>query len=318
MIISFIILAKYKPQFEVCVNNKKIGYINSRTDIDKYIEEEIEKLDKNIAFVELKNIPEMKLKLVSRGLDEEQETIKQEIVNNLDIEYTNYAIAVDGKNKTYVSNEEDAQNIIDEIKKKYSKEYTDKLTILQVYSEDSKQISAVEVDNAKDIINKEIEGLKKSSNKKTNTVKVANKSNKATKVTKVSSVKGIKLSVRPVAGIITSRFGRRTSPGGIGSTNHKGLDISAKLGTTIKASASGTVVYSGNKGALGKLVIIDHGNGVQTCYGHCSKLIAKAGEKVSAGDKIAEVGKTGSATGYHLHFEVRINGTSVNPQKYIY
>ena len=148
--------------------------------------------------------------------------------------------------------------------------------------------------------------------------KVVSTSTKATKVTKVSNLKGVKFTVKPVSGIITSRFGRRSSPGGIGSTNHKGLDIAAKCGTSIYATAGGTVSYSGYKGALGKLIIIDHGNGIKTYYAHCNKLNVSKGTKVKAGTKIAEVGKTGSATGYHLHFEIRVNGTSVNPQSYIY
>lgn len=135
---------------------------------------------------------------------------------------------------------------------------------------------------------------------------------------KASSVNGIKLTVRPVSGTITSRFGYRSSPGGIGSTNHKGLDIAAKAGTPIYAAAGGTVTYSGYKGSLGKLIVINHGNGVETYYGHCSSLNVSVGQKVEAGTKIAAVGKTGSATGYHLHLEIHINGTAVNPQNYIY
>ena len=96
------------------------------------------------------------------------------------------------------------------------------------------------------------------------------------------------------------------------------MDIAAKAGTPIYVAAGGTVIYSGYKGALGNLVIINHGNGVETYYGHCSSLNVSVGQKVEAGDKIAAVGKTGAATGYHLHLEVHVNGTAVNPQNYIY
>ena len=119
-------------------------------------------------------------------------------------------------------------------------------------------------------------------------------------------------------GTITSRFGGRRSPGGIGSTNHKGIDIAARVGTPIKASGSGMVTFAGYKGSLGNLVIITNGKGIETYYGHCSKLYVKKGQKIKAGDIIAAVGKTGSATGYHLHFEVHVNGRVVNPQNYIY
>ena len=96
------------------------------------------------------------------------------------------------------------------------------------------------------------------------------------------------------------------------------MDIAAKQGTTIKAAAGGKVISAGYKGSLGKLVIIDHGNGVQTYYGHCNNIYVSNGDTVNAGDSIAAVGKTGAATGYHLHFEVHVNGTSVNPQKFLY
>lgn len=71
-------------------------------------------------------------------------------------------------------------------------------------------------------------------------------------------------------------------------------------------------------GGYGYLIIIAHENGVQTYYGHCSKLYAKEGETVEAGDQIAAVGSTGNSTGNHLHFEIRVNGSQVNPQKYLY
>ena len=125
-------------------------------------------------------------------------------------------------------------------------------------------------------------------------------------------------TVKPISGTITSRYGYRSSPGGIGSTNHKGLDISAKHGSTIKAAATGTVKFAGYKGSLGNLVIIESENGIETYYGHCSALYVSKGQKVSAGDKIAAVGKTGAATGPHLHLEIHVNGKVVNPQKYIY
>ena len=94
------------------------------------------------------------------------------------------------------------------------------------------------------------------------------------------------------------------------------MDIAAPKGTDIKAAADGTVSYSGWMSGYGYLIIIDHGNGVQSYYGHCSKLYAKKGEEVKAGDVIAAVGSTGNSTGNHLHFEIRLNGSSVNPEAY--
>lgn len=316
--IAAIILIKYTPKYEVSIANKEIGYVSSQSDIDKYINEKVEAEEgKNIAFVDLKNIPTFKLKLVNRSLENDENVLKEEIIKQVSIEYTNYAISIDGKNKTYVASQEEAQGIVDELKEDYSDKYTKKLGILQVYSDDYEEISAISKEDAKKVISKEIKNDKQSDIKLAKSKKSL-VSTRMAKVSKTSNVNGIKMSVKPVSGIITSRYGRRSSPGGIGSTNHKGLDIAAKAGTPIYVAAGGTVTYSGYKGSLGNLVIINHGNGVETYYGHCSSLNVSVGQKVEAGTKIAAVGKTGSATGYHLHLEIHINGKAVNPQNYIY
>ena len=128
-------------------------------------------------------------------------------------------------------------------------------------------------------------------------------------------VNNIKLSVLPVTGRITSRYGERSS---LRRSTHTGLDIACTTGTDIKVVSNGTVTFSGKKGSYGNLIIVDHGNGVETWYGHCSKLYANVGDNVTAGDVIAAVGSTGNSTGPHLHFEIRINGECVNPQNYVY
>ena len=121
----------------------------------------------------------------------------------------------------------------------------------------------------------------------------------------------------PTSGRITSTFGGRASPGGIGSTNHKGIDIAGSYGIPVYASDGGTVSYAGWMGGYGYLVEIDHGNGKQTYYAHCSSLLVSTGDKVYQGQPIARVGSTGRSTGNHCHFEVKINGTSVNPLAYL-
>lgn len=121
----------------------------------------------------------------------------------------------------------------------------------------------------------------------------------------------------PTSGRISSYFGGRKSPGGIGSTNHKGIDIAGSRGQAIKAADGGTVTYAGWMGGYGYLVIIDHGNGYQTYYGHNSKLLVNVGTKVYKGQQIAKMGSTGNSTGNHCHFEIRKYGTSVNPLNYL-
>lgn len=121
----------------------------------------------------------------------------------------------------------------------------------------------------------------------------------------------------PTSGRITSYFGGRKSPGGIGSTNHKGIDIAASYGTPIYAADGGTVTYSGWMGGYGYLVQITHGNGYVTYYGHNSSLLVSVGQHVYKGQQIARMGSTGNSTGNHCHFEIRLNGVAKNPLNYL-
>ncbi|MCI9332195.1 MAG: M23 family metallopeptidase [Oscillibacter sp.] len=121
----------------------------------------------------------------------------------------------------------------------------------------------------------------------------------------------------PTTGRISSRFGGRSSPGGIGSTNHKGIDIAVPYRTPIYAADGGTVTYAGWMGGYGYLVQIDHGNGYVTRYGHNSSLTVSVGMKVYKGQQIARAGSTGNSTGNHCHFEVRYNGVAKNPLNYL-
>ena len=121
----------------------------------------------------------------------------------------------------------------------------------------------------------------------------------------------------PTSGRITSYFGGRKSPGGIGSTNHKGLDIANSRGTAIYAADGGRVTYSGWMGGYGYTVRIDHLNGYVTFYAHNSKLLVSNGQTVHKGQQIAKMGSTGNSTGSHCHFEIRYNGTAKNPLNYL-
>jgi murein DD-endopeptidase MepM/ murein hydrolase activator NlpD len=119
--------------------------------------------------------------------------------------------------------------------------------------------------------------------------------------------------IRPVGGRITSGFGYRFHPILRRRKLHTGVDFGAPSGTPIRAAASGTVLLAGYSGGYGKCVIIYHGDGVTTLYGHCSLLNVSEGQEVRQGQVIARVGSTGMSTGPHLHFEVRRNGTPVRP-----
>lgn len=119
----------------------------------------------------------------------------------------------------------------------------------------------------------------------------------------------------PIQGRINSYFGGRNIFGSY--SYHSGIDIRASYGAAIKAADGGTVTFAGWKGSYGYLVIITHDNGIQTYYGHNSSLTVSAGQKVYKGQQIAKAGSTGRSTGTHCHFEVRVNGTAVNPLSYL-
>jgi murein DD-endopeptidase MepM/ murein hydrolase activator NlpD len=117
----------------------------------------------------------------------------------------------------------------------------------------------------------------------------------------------------PVTGTITSPFGWRTNPFGGGPEFHQGLDIAAPMGTTVTAAAGGTVIMAQWYGGYGNYILIDHGGGFSTGYGHLSAMYVSSGQSVQRGQAIGAVGSTGQSTGPHLHFEVRIAGKPVDP-----
>ena len=117
----------------------------------------------------------------------------------------------------------------------------------------------------------------------------------------------------PVTGTITSPFGWRTNPFGGGPEFHQGLDIAAPMGTTVTAAAAGTVIMAQWYGGYGNYILIDHGGGYSTGYGHLSAIYVSTGQSVARGQAIGAVGSTGQSTGPHLHFEVRIAGKPVDP-----
>lgn len=121
----------------------------------------------------------------------------------------------------------------------------------------------------------------------------------------------------PATGRLSGTFGNRRDPITRKNAVHEGLDIANGYGTDIKAAASGKVTFSGVNNGYGRFLVIDHGNGLTTAYGHAQKLLVKEGQSVKKGEVIAKMGSSGKSTGSHLHFEVRLFGTPVDPLKYL-
>ena len=125
-------------------------------------------------------------------------------------------------------------------------------------------------------------------------------------------------SIWPTEGWVTSGYGYRVSPFTGRRSFHAGLDIASDFGTPIVAPARGRVVFAGRKGPLGKTVVIDHGFGLRTTFGHTAEMNVKRGQEIERGERIASVGSTGRSTGPHVHYAVEVKGKSVNPHNYIF
>jgi murein DD-endopeptidase MepM/ murein hydrolase activator NlpD len=121
----------------------------------------------------------------------------------------------------------------------------------------------------------------------------------------------------PVDGLLTDRFGVRSNPfGGGGTEGHEGQDIAAAFGSPVAATADGLVVYAAARSGYGNVIVIYHGNGITTRYGHLSQISVESGQRIRRGDEIGKVGSTGRSTGPHCHYEVRLNNVPVDPQQY--
>lgn len=291
----------YKPIYSVTLNGEFIGYSENKSKLQQKINEYIEKGNgDNIAFVEIDELPEYKLCFLKKDVCANDEEIFNKVIEQGQIFYKYYAINVGDEEKAYVSTFEEAEQVVNELKNKNSNN-KDSLSIVEKYETELKEFSTVEKCVADLYVKKVVV--------QSSYAVAATGINTSTK--KVSL--GISL-IRPVSGIVTSRFGSRW-----GST-HKGIDIGAPKGTPVKAVAGGTVTVSsyGYNGGYGNYVIISHGNGVQTVYGHCNTLNVTVGQTVSQGETIATVGNTGRSTGNHLHLEIRVNGVAQNPQNYLY
>lgn len=124
-------------------------------------------------------------------------------------------------------------------------------------------------------------------------------------------------SLAPVEGWITSGFGSRISPFTGDTSTHLGLDIAAPTGTPIHAPADGVIIFAGNKDGYGNFIMVAHGYGIVTRYGHNAQNMVQPGQRVNRGEQIGTVGATGRTTGPHLHYEIHVNGQNEDPQKFI-
>lgn len=299
-----IILIKYKPIYQVSISGEQLGYVQNKEAFEESLKENAIVEGKNVDNVVLKTNPEYELKLVDRTLDTNEEELVSEIKEDVVVTYKYYEIAVANQTVETVNTKEEAEELVGQLKENELDNVD--LSIIEKYTEEAGEIEATSLEVAKSTIEEKVEQKAE---------EVQKQKEEQERLDKMPSINGIKLAVQPVSGVITSRYGVSSR---LRKSTHTGLDIAASTGTPIKVIADGTVTCASYQGSYGKLVKIDHGNGLETWYGHTSKMYVSVGQKVTAGDVIAAVGSTGNSTGPHLHLEIRINGEHVNPQNYLY
>lgn len=324
MIIT-IACVKYKPAYEVTLAGDTIGYITNRELIETKIKKYMKSTAGNVAFREISELPEYEFKFINRDKKTEEKQVMLAVENMTTTTYRVYAVTSDGETKAVVKTQDEAENVVNEIKVDLKEEIDLKLGIVEIYTTD---FNATSTEEATAVLNElkiakvneyetkkaEEEARKAEEAKKALSVAKAKSYATTTTAAPSGNLNGMQLSI-PVTGSISSRFGSR---GSSRSSAHTGLDISTSRGTGIRPISAGTVTYSGFKGSYGNLIIIDHGNGVESYYAHCDALYVSVGQSVDTNTTIGAVGSTGNSTGPHLHLEIRIGGSPVNPQSYLY
>lgn len=330
IILAIILLRKnYKIAYKVTLDGSVLGYIDNKEEFTCMVTNQVlNQNNENMELIVLNKVPQYSLSVINKNTNTNEESIIKTLKLKADVTYKLYAITLAGEDKAYVNTLEEAQQKVNELTEKYKD--NSEFGIREVYTnnlieyKNMKYATITKLDNTLIAEQQAKEEAKKEEARK------AEKAKKAAKATVAQNnyvsvesqslsdtyVNGIAFTVSPVTGRISSRYGVNES---IRNHTHAGLDIAASNGTTIYAVADGVVTYAQfNNGGYGNLVKISHGNGVETYYAHCSKLYVSEGQTVKAGTAIAAVGSTGYSTGNHLHFEIRIDGATVNPQKYLY
>ncbi len=324
LIIAGFIYIKYKPLYKVTLNGEVIGYVENKEKMQEKIQSFTNDLEGNITSITIGEMPQYELELVS-GIKEsetKEDVVLATVKEQAEIKCRVYAIKLDGKEKAIVNSKEEAEKVVNDIKSELSSGMSINLEIeeqeknkKEIDNKDTTiEVAKLNIDKDVQVQVKEYERKIAESRSAENRRKAKEASQTQTKTTKGASapVTSSGMFMKPVSGaIITSKYGQRSSG------FHTGTDFAIAKGTPIYASAAGTVTYSGKKGSYGNLVIIDHGNGYKTYYAHCSALYVSVGQSVSKGENIAAVGSTGNSTGPHVHFEIRYNGSTLNPQNYV-
>lgn len=340
LIITSIIYIKYKPSYKVTLNGQVIGYVENKDDMQKMVEKYQNDLPENVAYITINSMPQYELEFVSGDVKDNSEEVLLEVANSARVTYKSYVISYN-KQKLQVNTEAEASEIIKSLKVNKKK-----IKVTETYSE--RMMTEEEIEKA-------LAKLEKSINKNTKKKKTTKPTKKVAKVTRKrvttrSTVKRKKVSTRhktkvskvkhnkvtkstslstgkftfPVRGCSLRNVNNKHYPSYSG---HTGIDVNINVkGKSVVAADDGVVITSkavrssnGGYRSYGEYIEIRHDDGKVTLYAHMSPGSRKVsvGDRVYRGQVIGKVGKTGNATGVHLHFEVKINGKHVNPFKYL-
>ena len=309
---------KFKFVYMVEMGGVELGLVNDKDKFEKDIKDTLEDLEEPVVSAKLKENPKYSLRLVDKeDIDVDDNYVFAKVEEKIEKTYRYYNIKEDDKLLAKVSTKEEKDKLIEELKK--DKNVKD----IKVEEEETKENYIISYEEAKQLAFSTAENIENDKKEKDAKTKIEKQNTNIIKNIRKGGTVSTSSSSNASAMLGSLSFRRplnssRISAGYLGYPGHRGIDFPSPQGTPVMAAEAGTVttVLYSNK-SYGNRVIIDHGNGISTLYGHNSTISVSLGQRVSKGQTIAGVGSTGRSTGNHVHFEIRINGKPINPTSYV-
>lgn len=298
--------------------DKEIGLVSDKDKFEKDIKDTLEDVHEPVVSATLAEKPRYSLRLVDKeDIDVDDDYVFAKIEEKIEKKYRYYNLKEDDKLLAKVSTKEEKDKLIEELKK--DKNVKD----IKVEEEETKENYIISYEEAKQLAFSTAENIENDKKEKDAKTKIEKQNTNIIKNIRKGGTVSTSSSSNASAMLGSLSFRRplnssRISAGYLGYPGHRGIDFPSPQGTPVMAAEAGTVttVLYSNK-SYGNRVIIDHGNGISTLYGHNSTISVSLGQRVSKGQTIAGVGSTGRSTGNHVHFEIRINGKPINPTSYV-
>ncbi len=295
-----------------------MGLVSDKDKFEKDIKDTLEDVHEPVVSATLAEKPRYSLRLVDKeDIDVDDDYVFAKIEEKIEKKYRYYNLKEDDKLLAKVSTKEEKDKLIEELKK--DKNVKD----IKVEEEETKENYIISYEEAKQLAFSTAENIENDKKEKDAKTKIEKQNTNIIKNIRKGGTVSTSSSSNASAMLGSLSFRRplnssRISAGYLGYPGHRGIDFPSPQGTPVMAAEAGTVttVLYSNK-SYGNRVIIDHGNGISTLYGHNSTISVSLGQRVSKGQTIAGVGSTGRSTGNHVHFEIRINGKPINPTSYV-